>query len=409
MQDSNARSFIKGVTWRMVGSLDTLTIAFIFTGSLEAGAKIAGVEVITKLILYYFHERGWNFIPWGRKSYGPTKWRSITKVISWRAIGSLDTFLIAYFMGRSHVGDDEAAGIAGAKIAFTEMVTKPILYYFHERVWGNVKWGRIKGDVNPTLTNKNMIEDIKLEDLVDIAQKAGDKILDIYENEDFSKTIDFKADDSPLTVADKASHEIIDHALELLDLGIPVLSEEGKQRPYEIRKEWKYFWCVDPLDGTKEFINKNGEFTVNIALIKGNEPILGIVYAPVLNTTYVGKKGEGAYMIKDGVKTEIKINEKSSGRIAVKSKSHSSEAEDKVLSQYDVTDTISVGSSLKFCMVAEGKADIYYRHGPTMEWDTAAGQAVVEGAGGTVLDADNKPFGYNKENLLNGSFLALGF
>ncbi len=393
----------------MIGSIDTLTIAFIFTGSLEAGSKIAGVEVITKLILYYLHERGWNVIPWGRKSYGPTKWRSVTKVISWRSIGSLDTFIIAYFLGRGHAVDDTAASIVGAKIAFTEMVTKPILYYFHERIWGNVKWGRIRGDINPGLKIRNMIEDVNLDNIVAIAQKAGDKILDIYKNEDFSKTIDFKADDSPLTIADKASHVIIDEALELLDWGIPILSEEGEQRPYERRKDWKYFWCVDPLDGTKEFINKNGEFTVNIALIHENEPILGVVHAPVLGTTYVGKKGDGAYMIKDGQKTEIKINNKTANRIAVKSKSHSSEAEDNVLNNYDVNDTISVGSSLKFCMIAEGKADIYYRHGPTMEWDTAAGQAVVEGAGGKVLDENDKPFAYNKENLLNGSFLCLGF
>lgn len=289
------------------------------------------------------------------------------------------------------------------------MVTKPILYYFHERLWGNVVWGREKGDVNPTINNKNMIDNINLDDLVKIAQKAGDKIVDIYENEDFSKTVDFKADNSPLTIADKASHNIIEEELELLDLGIPVLSEEGKIMEYSERKKWKYFWCVDPLDGTKEFINKNGEFTVNIALIHENEPILGVVYAPVLNTMYVGKKGEGAYMIKDGKKSEIKINQKATNRIAVKSKSHSSEAEDKVLANYDVTDTISVGSSLKFCMIAEGKADIYYRHGPTMEWDTAAGQAVVEGAGGKVLDEENNPFTYNKKNLLNGSFLCLGF
>ena len=240
-----------------------------------------------------------------------------------------------------------------------------------------------------------------------IAIEAGKKILDIYENEDFSKTIDFKADDSPLTIADKASHVIIDKALNELNLNIPILSEEGVQPTYEERKQWTSFWCVDPLDGTKEFINRNGEFTVNIALIENGEPVLGVVYAPVTETMYTGAKGVGAF--KNGKKIAVTKNE--SNRIAVRSKSHASPEEEVVLERYNVTDQISVGSSLKFCMVAEGKADLYYRHGPTMEWDTAAGQAVVEAAGGRILydNTENKLFRYNKENLLNGSFLCLGW
>ena len=240
-----------------------------------------------------------------------------------------------------------------------------------------------------------------------IAIEAGKKILDIYENEDFSKTIDFKADDSPLTIADKASHVIIDKALNELNLNIPILSEEGVQPTYEERKQWTSFWCVDPLDGTKEFINRNGEFTVNIALIENGEPVLGVVYAPVTETMYTGAKGVGAF--KNGKK--IAVTKKESNRIAVRSKSHASPEEEVVLERYNVTDQISVGSSLKFCMVAEGKADLYYRHGPTMEWDTAAGQAVVEAAGGRIFhdDTENKLFRYNKENLLNGSFLCLGW
>ena len=247
-----------------------------------------------------------------------------------------------------------------------------------------------------------------VEKLVEIAQLAGDKMMDIYLNEDFEKTVDFKADDSPLTIADKASHEIIDAALKENFPEIPVLSEEGNAIPKEERQSWDTFWCVDPLDGTKEFIKKNGEFTVNIALIKDGFPVCGVIYAPVLKTFYVGN-GDAAFMIVDGVKTDISVNNRPVNRIAVRSKSHAAVEEEKVLEEYNVVDSISVGSSLKFCMVAEGKADVYYRHGPTMEWDTAAGQAVLEGAGGKVLNKEGVRFFYNKDSLLNSSFLCLGF
>lgn len=248
---------------------------------------------------------------------------------------------------------------------------------------------------------------IDIEAIKKIARKAGERILDIYENEDFTKTVDFKADDSPLTIADKAAHEIIMSELAALGNEFPILSEEGKHDDYNTRKSWTTYWCVDPLDGTKEFINKNGEFTVNIALIDDKQPVMGVVYAPVIDVMYAGQKGEGAWKEVKGQAQKIEVNRKESARIAVRSKSHAAPEEEAVLEKYDVVDTISVGSSLKFCMVAEGKADVYYRHGPTMEWDTAAGQAVVEASGGQVLDGD-VPFRYNKENLLNGSFLVLG-
>jgi 3'(2'), 5'-bisphosphate nucleotidase len=166
------------------------------------------------------------------------------------------------------------------------------------------------------------------------------------------------------------------------------LSEEEKHVDFAERANWKKFWLVDPLDGTKEFIKRNGEFTVNIALIDKGYPVLGIIYAPVFDTIYVGDVLEKiAYKIdREGVQTELKVNYKSEKRIAVGSRSHSSQEEADLLKTYDVVDTISVGSSLKFCMVAEGKADIYYRHGPTMEWDTGAGQAIVEASGGTVTN-----------------------
>ena len=245
--------------------------------------------------------------------------------------------------------------------------------------------------------------------LIDISRDAGQAILKIYNDLNLSGQIDYKADDSPLTLADKASHDVIMTGLKAHYPDIPILSEEGRNITYEVRKGYSYYWCVDPLDGTKEFINRNGEFTVNIALIHDRRPVVGIIYAPVLDTFYVANNGE-AFKLHNGDKSALHVNNKSSERIAVRSKSHPSPEEEGVLNSYDVVNSISVGSSLKFCMVAEGKADVYYRFGPTMEWDTAAGQAVLEGAGGVVLkDTGPEPFLYNKEDLLNGSFLGLGF
>mgnify|MGYP000743016715 CR=1 FL=1 len=249
-----------------------------------------------------------------------------------------------------------------------------------------------------------------IKDLIDISKDAGKAILEIYNNADLSNVVDYKSDDSPLTLADKASNDVIVKALKEKFPSIPVMSEEIKQDSYETRKEWTDFFCVDPLDGTKEFIKRNGEFTVNIALIKNGLPVLGVIYVPVTDVTYVGEENE-AFKFEGEKKTLLSINGKAENRIAVRSKSHAAVEEEVLLEKYKVTDTISVGSSLKFCMVAEGKADIYYRHGPTMEWDTAAGQAVVQGAGGKVYkgDTEEELFSYNKENLLNGSFLVLGF
>jgi 3'(2'), 5'-bisphosphate nucleotidase len=243
---------------------------------------------------------------------------------------------------------------------------------------------------------------IDITKIIEIAKHAGDEILKIYGTADFG--VEQKSDDSPLTLADQASHDIIYNQLKDNYPDIPVLSEEGKDIPYDDRKDWKYFWLVDPLDGTKEFIKRNGEFTVNIALIENNQPVLGVILAPVLDTTYYGKKGEGAFKIEKGEKSKLKVNYNNNGLTAVKSRSHSSDDEENLLSQYNIQDTISIGSSLKFCMVAEGKADIYYRHGPTWEWDTAAGQAIVEAAGGKV-----EGLSYNKEIIKNSSFLVKGF
>jgi 3'(2'), 5'-bisphosphate nucleotidase len=239
-----------------------------------------------------------------------------------------------------------------------------------------------------------------------IAQEAGARIMEIYHNEDFSQVVDFKADSSPLTIADSEAHRIIEAELQKIYPDIPVLSEEGKHTDYEIRKKWPLYWLVDPLDGTKEFIKRNGEFTVNIALIENNRPVAGVIYAPVPEVLYFAALECGSFKQEQNQEpTPIKVNNKPTNLIAVKSRSHADEAEEKLLSQYPIGGKVAIGSSLKFCLIAEGKADFYYRHGPTMEWDTAAGQAILEIAGGTVKNLAGESLPYNKASLVNGSFI----
>ena len=254
---------------------------------------------------------------------------------------------------------------------------------------------------------------ININILLEITKEAGDRILEVYNNPATAQVVDFKEDNSPLTLADRASHAVISQALTRYFPAIPVLSEEDQDIiDYETRKNWPVYWLVDPLDGTKEFINRNGEFTVNIALIEKRKPDLGVIYVPVKDTFYYGSK-EGAFKKSglNGKSIRLQVNNKSTDRVAVRSKSHASPEEDVILTRFGVVDFISVGSSLKFCMVAEGKADLYYRHGPTMEWDTAAGQAILQAAGGSVYEGSEtiKKFVYNKESMLNGSFLCVGF
>lgn len=245
-------------------------------------------------------------------------------------------------------------------------------------------------------------------ELLEIAKKAAEaaskRILEIYESADFS--IEAKADNSPLTLADKASHKAIVEKLE--KTAIPILSEEGREIPYSERKDWEYFWMIDPLDGTKEFIKKNGEFTVNIALIHQNAPVLGVVFTPVLNDLFWAVKGEGAF--KNGKK--ISVNEFSlstPGLKVVASRSHLNEETEQYLAALSEPEIVSKGSSLKLLMVADGEADLYPRYAPTMEWDTAAAQIIVEEAGGLVTIKDeNTAVRYNKENLLNPHFLVSG-
>ena len=247
-------------------------------------------------------------------------------------------------------------------------------------------------------------------DIIDnIARKAGEKILGFY-SEDYIES-NPKADDSPLTKADLAAHHYIKDALEEAYPEIPVLSEEGSEIPYETRKQWQKFWLVDPLDGTKEFIKKTGEFTVNIALIDGNEPVLGVIHIPESGISYMAKKGSGAWMItKDGTKQEIRSQSFDNERppVFVASKDHAGPAVKKLLETFPDASLTSMGSSLKFCLVAQGKADCYLRDVPTMEWDTAAAQIIAEEAGGVVCTLDGKPLSYNKEILRNPSVYSAG-
>ncbi|WP_456456366.1 3'(2'),5'-bisphosphate nucleotidase CysQ [Thermovibrio sp.] len=245
---------------------------------------------------------------------------------------------------------------------------------------------------------------------------AGKEILKVYKDGNFQ--IDIKSDKSPLTLADKKSHQVIKGVLS--ESGLPILSEEGRDIPYEERKNWETFWVVDPLDGTKEFIKGNGEFTVNIALVKERRPILGVVYAPVLRELYYASEDVAAtklYVNYNGVlgKPEVLNPETTAANrdytVVVASRSHMSEETkafiEEVISKSDKeVKTVSKGSSLKFCLVAEGKADVYPRFAPTMEWDTAAGQAIVEFSGGGIFDIERKPLEYNKECLVNPYFLA---
>jgi len=246
-----------------------------------------------------------------------------------------------------------------------------------------------------------------------IAIKAGEEILKYY-TEDIHVT--HKDDSSPLTKADLASNKIIMNALQQLDRTIPILSEESLVE-WKERKNWTKYWLVDPLDGTKEFIKQNGEFTVNIALIENNKPILGVIFTPVKFDLYFAQKNYGSYKINSSsklinLKEAVKIfvaNQSSIKRI-IGSRSHSNQTFDSWVNQnFPNSEIVQAGSSLKFCLVAEGAADIYPRFGPTSEWDIAAGHIIVNEAGGRVNTFENTEINYNqKEDLLNPQFYAIG-
>ena len=220
-----------------------------------------------------------------------------------------------------------------------------------------------------------------------------------------------KTDRTPLTQADMSSHDVICSRLARLTPDIPVLSEESAHIPYSTRKTWNQYWLVDPLDGTREFIKRNGEFTVNIALIRNNYPVLGVIYAPVMNLCYYAAQNEGAYKQGEGGNADLKLKAKTShtdALVVAGSRSHGNKRQQAFVSKMgDQVEYIAIGSSLKFCLVAEGVADIYARFGPTCEWDSAAGQCILEEAGGRVTDTDFTRLRYNaKESLLNPDFLA---
>ncbi len=245
------------------------------------------------------------------------------------------------------------------------------------------------------------------------ALEAGKAILKIYASGDFG--IEMKSDQSPLTLADKAAHSIIASHLE--KTGLPLLSEEGSSIPYEDRKHWDYFWLIDPLDGTKEFVKKTGEFTVNIALMRSGIPVGGVVYAPCIDVLYYGSRENGVYKIDKGKQIQLSfVAEKRTIEqllqkekiTIVASKSHMNDETKNFIDQFRNPELSSMGSSLKLMLLAEGSADIYPRLGPTMEWDTAAADALLRSLNFGVYQTDlQTELLYNKENLLNPSFIAL--
>ena len=247
-----------------------------------------------------------------------------------------------------------------------------------------------------------------LEPVAELAQQAGEKILVVYNSDEFS--VEEKADKSPLTAADLASHHAIVDGLTALTPDIPILSEESASLPYTERSLWQTYWLVDPLDGTREFIKRNGEFTVNIALIEDGVPVLSVVYVPVTGVSYLACKGQGAFKQEAGERRAIKVRKLGTGPfMVVGSRSHRGESLNQFLEKLGEHEMVGMGSSLKLCLVAEGAADIYPRLGLTSEWDTAAAQCVVEQAGGYVTDTSMQPLRYNtKDSLLNPFFLVFG-
>jgi 3'(2'), 5'-bisphosphate nucleotidase len=248
-----------------------------------------------------------------------------------------------------------------------------------------------------------------IEKITALAGKAGAAILEVYSGTDFGTT--YKEGGSPLTRADMAANAVIVEGLRQITPDIPILSEESKAAPFETRSSWARFWMVDPLDGTKEFIKRNDEFTVNIALIDHGTPILGVVLAPALGVTYFGSSGSGggAFKTGSGSPEPISVAGYESGPVnIVASRSHGGEALERFVSRIGPVRLVPMGSSLKLCLVADGTAHIYPRFGPTMEWDTAAAHAVLEAAGGLVTDLSGRPLKYNKEDLLNPHFMATG-
>ena len=258
---------------------------------------------------------------------------------------------------------------------------------------------------------------------IEAALLAGAEIMEVYEDPNADFQVERKADNSPLTIADRRANETITRAL--LQMPYPILSEEGKQLLYAERADWKELWIVDPLDGTKEFIKRNGEFTVNIAFVREGVPVMGVIYVPVKKSLYFADETLGAFKVEDIVRIDtdslkdltewavrLPMEEERDTFVVVASRSHCTpETEayiERMRQEHGRVELRSSGSSLKICLIAEGKADVYPRFAPTMEWDTAAGHAIVRAAGGEIWQAEkHEPLQYNKENLLNPWFIVM--
>jgi len=249
------------------------------------------------------------------------------------------------------------------------------------------------------MTNKLITE------IISLAENAGAAIMELYERTNYH--VIHKADQSPLTLADTAANRIIEEGLKKLTPDLPIISEESAIPVYQERKMWRRYWLIDPLDGTKEFINKNGEFTVNIALIEDGCPALGVVFAPAVGLCYFASKGEGAFLKTEGQIKSIfcKKTLSDADTIAV-SRSHIDKETQALLNKINHARTIHMGSSLKLCLIAEGRVDCYPRLAPTMEWDTGAAHAILNEAGGCIIAANGKELIYNKEDIKNPSFIA---
>ena len=247
-----------------------------------------------------------------------------------------------------------------------------------------------------------------IEDICQLARDAGQAILRYYGSSDTRQAVAWKENATPLTMADRDAHAVIADGLRRLTPDIPVLSEEGDIPEYDARREWTRFWLVDPLDGTKEFTKGIGEFTVNIALIENGESTVGVIYAPVLDLMYWARAGAGTWRQESGATAErVYSGERptTGGRIIAQSRSHPSAELESYLATIQVAERISLGSSLKFCWVADGRADVYPRFGPTMEWDVAAGDCIYRESVRDGHERRQTPFTYNKRELRNGSFV----
>lgn len=242
--------------------------------------------------------------------------------------------------------------------------------------------------------------------VIRVADAASERVLHIYQS-DFK--VNYKEDHSPITAADTASHDVIVRGLREISRDIPVLSEEGAAIPWDERKHWRRFWLVDPVDGTRDFTQRTGEFTVNIALIEDGVPVLGVVTAPALNEAYWGAEGEGAFKRdRTGKVHQIRVAAARTIKRVVASKNHLNEKTRTFIEGLGEHELVQAGSSLKFCRIAEGRADIYPRLGPTSEWDTGAAHAILIAAGGKVQTLEGWPLNYGKQNILNPYFIASG-